>query len=170
LPPSSSAPSFRSVKHLCALAFVWCGAACSTGHGPTQVTPPGDTTTAVSFPGGTITAKIAATFAARTAGLMNVTTLGANSGMLFVFDTNHTPANCAFWMSDTPLPLSIAFIDSTMKVINIDEMAAETTTYHEPTSACRYALEANQGWFTAHGVTAGTIVTFSLPAGTIIDP
>ena len=158
------------MKHFCALTIILGLAACSPGHGPTQVTPPGDTTTAVSFPGGTIAARIAATFAARTAGLMNVTTLGANSGMLFVFGTNHAPANCAFWMSNTPLPLSIAFIDSTMKVINTDEMAAETTTYHEPVSACRYALEANQGWFTAHGVVAGSIVTFSLPAGTIIDP
>jgi uncharacterized membrane protein (UPF0127 family) len=158
------------VKRLCALALVLGLAACTKDHGPTQVTPPGDSTIAVSFPGGTITAKIAATSTTRAAGLMNVSTLGANSGMLFVFGTNHTPANCAFWMSDTPLPLSIAFIDSTLKVISIDEMAAETTTYHEPTSACRYALEANQGWFTSHGVAAGTTVTFSLPAGTIIDP
>jgi uncharacterized membrane protein (UPF0127 family) len=159
------------VKRPFSLAFVVALAACGTSHGPTQVTPPGDTTTAVSFPGGTIMARIAATSAARVAGLMNVTTLGANSGMLFVFGTDHIPGDCAFWMKDTPIPLSIAFIDANMKVINVDEMAAEDSiTFHEPARACRYALEANRGWMTSHGVGAGTAVSFSLPAGTIIDP
>lgn len=145
------------------------GAAACTKGGDTPVTPV-TTTINVAFPGGTITAKVAALAAARDSGLMNVATLGANSGMLFVFGVDHTPSNCAFWMKDTPLPLSIAFIDANMKVINVDEMAAETTTFHMPTSSCRYALEANQGWMTAHGVTAGTTVAFTLPAGTIIDP
>ncbi len=159
------------MKRLCALALVLGLAACTNDHGPTQVAPPGDSTIAVSFPGGTITARIAATSTARAAGLMNVSTLGANSGMLFVFRVDHSPANCAFWMQNTPIPLSIAFIDANMNVINLDNMAAEDAiTLHKPTSACRYAFEANLGWFTSHGVTAGTTVTFSLPAGTIIDP
>lgn len=171
LPPSSSIPSFRFVKRLFALAFVLGLASCSSSHGPTQITPPADSTIAVSFPGGTITATIASTLAARTAGLMNVTTLGTNSGMLFVFGVDHIPANCAFWMKDTPIPLSIAFIDANMKVISLDDMAAEDSiTFHEPTSPCRYALETRLGWFASHGVAAGTTVTFSLPAGTIIDP
>jgi uncharacterized membrane protein (UPF0127 family) len=162
------------VKRLFALAVILVVAACSSRDQPvTQVTTPPDTlvtTTSVTFPGGTIAAKIAATDSARSAGLMNVSTLGANAGMLFVFATDHTPANCAFWMQNTPLPLSIAFIDASMKVINVDEMAAETTAFHEPTSACRYVVEANQGWFAAHGVSAGTVVTFALPAGTVVDP
>ena len=171
LPGSSSKLNFCAVKRLCALALVLGLAACTNDHGPTQVAPPGDSTIAVSFPGGTITAKIAATSTTRAAGLMNVSTLGANSGMLFVFGVDHSPANCAFWMQNTPIPLSIAFIDANMNVINLDNMAAEDSiTLHKPASACRYALEANLGWFTSHGVTAGTTVTFSLPAGTIIDP
>ena len=157
-----------------ACAFVCVFAACgSKDKTITQVTTPPDTlvtSTSVVFPGGTITAQIAGTAAQRTSGLMNVTTLAANAGMLFAFATDHAPADCAFWMQDTPLPLSIAFIDSNMHVISLDEMAAETTTIHEPPSACRYAVEANQGWFTSHGVAAGTVVAFTLPAGTIVDP
>lgn len=163
------------VKPLCALGFVLAIAAChKDSTAPlTVVTPPDSvaTSTAVVFSGGTITAQIAATNTARANGLMNVSNLGANAGMLFVFGTNHAPSDCAFWMEDTPISLSIAFIDSTMTVINVEDMAAETTTpLHEPTSACRYALETNLGWFSAHNVTAGSTVTFTLPAGTIIDP
>ena len=157
------------MKRLCALALVLGLAACTKDHGPTQVTPPGDSTIAVSFPGGTITAKIASTVAARDTGLMNVTSLGANAGMLFVFGTDHSAPD-GFWMKNTPLPLSIAFIDVNMRVINIDDMAPETLTPHYATRPYRYALEANQGWFASHGVAAGAAVTFSLLAGTIVDP
>jgi uncharacterized membrane protein (UPF0127 family) len=145
-------------------------AACGGSHADVAGVLPPATSTTVSFPGGAITARIAATIAARDTGLMHVTTLAANAGMLFVFGVDHSPSGCAFWMKDTPLPLSIAFIDANLTVISVDEMAAETTTFHEPTRACRYALEANQGWFAAHGVAAGTIATFTLPAGTVIDP
>ncbi|HEV8410024.1 MAG TPA: DUF192 domain-containing protein [Gemmatimonadaceae bacterium] len=156
------------MKRFAVIALALGASACS-GKGVTDAgsTPP---TIPVTFTGGTITAQIASTSAARENGLMNVTTLGADAGMLFVFATDHPPANCAFWMQDTPVALSIAFIDANMKVINIEDMAAETTTFHEPTSACRYALETNQGWFASHGVTAGSTVTFALPAGTIVDP
>jgi uncharacterized protein len=162
------------VKPLCALAFVLAVAACShTDHMVTQVVTPPDTlitTIPVVFPQGTISAKIAATAAARDTGLMNVTNLGADAGMLFVFGENHDSTTVAFWMEDTPTALSIAFIDSTMAVINIEDMAPETTTLHFSARAFRYALETNQGWFTAHGVTAGTVVSFTLPSGTVIDP
>jgi uncharacterized membrane protein (UPF0127 family) len=156
------------MKRFAVIALALGAAACS-GKGVTDSST-GPSTIPVAFTGGTITAQIASTSVARENGLMNVTTLGADAGMLFVFGTDHVPANCAFWMQDTPVALSIAFIDSTMKVINIADMAAETTTFHEPTSPCRYALETNQGWFTSHGVTAGSTVSFALPAGTIVDP
>ena len=144
----------------------------------TQVTPPCDTSAAtpapkaspsipVSFPCGSITANIASTVAARDTGLMNIAVLGANSGMLFVFAGTTTTG---FWMENTPTPLSIAFIDSTRQVINIDDMAPMTLTPHYSLRPYRYALEVNQGWFTAHGIAAGTAVTFTLPAGTISDP
>ncbi len=98
---------------------------------------------------------------------MNVAPLGANSGMLFSYADTSTEG---FWMENTPTALSIAFIDSVMQVINIEDMAPETLTGHYATRQFRYALEANQGWFTSHGVVPGTIVNFTLPAGTISDP
>ena len=156
------------MKRLLSLAFVLAAAACSS-KSSTPVTPTGATTSVV-FPGGTITATIASTCAARTNGLMNVTTLGANSGMLFVYAESHDSTELGFYMKDTPLPLSIAFIDASKQVINVTDMAAQSLTLHFSSRAFRYALEVNQGWLAAHGVTAGTAVTFALPAGTITDP
>jgi hypothetical protein len=162
------------VKYFFALAFVASLAACGgKDKAVTQVIPPGDTTVtsiAVTFPGGAVTAKIAATIARRDTGLMNVTNLAANAGMLFVFAADQPSPPQGFWMKDTPTPLSIAFIDVNKQVINIDDMAPQTLTPHYATRPYRYALEVNQGWLAAHGVTAGTVVTFTLPAGTIIDP
>jgi len=156
------------MKRFAVIAIALGAAACDAKN--SLVGPPVPTTISVVFAGGTVTARIAATDSARTAGLMNVSTLGANDGMLFVFGTTRVPSQCAFYMKDTPVPLSIAFIDVNMKVISTDEMAAQTLTVHQPPSDCRYALEANSGWFTSHGVVAGAMVTFTLPAGTIIDP
>jgi uncharacterized membrane protein (UPF0127 family) len=127
-------------------------------------------TTAVAFPGETVTAAIASSCAARSDGLKNVTTLGANAGMLFVFAENHDSLDVGFYMKDTPLPLSIAFIDANKHVINIADMAPETLTLHFSSRPYRYALEVNQGWFASHGVATEATVTFALPAGTIIDP
>ena len=158
------------MKRFAVIALAFGAAACNRGDIAGVATSTPATTIPVAFAGGTITAQIASTDATRENGLMNVTTLGADAGMLFVFGTDHAPADCAFWMQDTPTALSIAFIDSTMKVINIADMAPETTTFHEPASPCRYALETNQGWFASHGVAAGATVSFALPAGTIVDP
>jgi uncharacterized protein len=161
------------VKLICALALTLVLCACHKDHAPTQIVVPPDTvatTVSVAFSGGTVTAKIAASAAARDTGLMNVTSLAANAGMLFAFGQDHDSTTAAFWMKDTPTPLSIAFIDSNMRVINVADMAAESLTLHYSTQPFRYALEVNLGWFASHNVVAGSAVTFALPAGTIIDP
>ena len=155
------------MKRLLAIALVAAAAACSRDHAITQVNPPAGPTISVIFPGGTITASIASTNAQRLTGLMSVTALGANSGMLFAFGLNQVSPPNGFFMQDTPTPLSIAFIDSAKVVINVDEMAAETITPHYATRPYRYALEANKGWMTTHGVTAGTVVNFTLPAASV---
>ena len=166
--------SFGVVKQLCGLAFVIALAACgSKDQAVTQVTTPPDTlvtSTVVTFPNGAITAKIAATVFARDTGLMKATTLGANNGMLFLFSVDQPSPPQGFWMKDTSVPLSIAFLDSNKVVINVDDMTPETLTPHYATRAYRYALEVNQGWLASHGVVAGTVVTFAIPAGTIVDP
>jgi uncharacterized membrane protein (UPF0127 family) len=148
-----------------AVASVACG---KTGD---NVVSPPQTSVNVVFSGATITAEIAATGAARETGLMGRTSLGTNAGMLFVFPTDQQPEFVAFWMKDTPLPLSIAFMDAAQHVLAVQEMAPfDTINLHRPASLYRYALEANQGWFTTHGVTAGSVATFTLPAGIVISP
>jgi uncharacterized membrane protein (UPF0127 family) len=143
-------------------------AACSSNE-PTSPTTPGFT---VAFSGGTVTAAIAATGAARANGLMGRTSLAADSGMLFVFvQDQDSVLGARFFMKDTPIDLSIAFLDVNKKVLQVREMTRnDAVTLYHPGTAYRYALEANKGWFSSHGVTAGATATFTLPAGTAITP
>ncbi len=96
-----------------------------------------------------IRAEIADTPASRNQGLMHREQLCANCGMLFVFDH---PYRQSFWMKDTPLPLSIAFIAADGGIINIDEMQPNTTAIHNAQGMALYALEMNSGWFAGHGI------------------
>ena len=96
--------------------------------------------------------EVAATSQQRERGLMGRTRLPENGGMLFVFDT--TGRHC-FWMRNTPLPLSIAFIDEAGRISNIANMQPHTDTRHCPTIAIRYALEVAQGKFAQRGIIAG---------------
>ncbi|MBU3613619.1 DUF192 domain-containing protein [Polynucleobacter sp. Latsch14-2] len=102
-----------------------------------------------------IQAELADTPKAREIGLMNRANLPTNSGMLFIFEQK--AGNC-FWMKNTKLPLSIAFIADDGKIVNIDEMQAETTNNHCPTAAVRYALEMNKQWFSDRVIVPGTLI------------
>ena len=97
-------------------------------------------------------------------GLMGRQSLAPDSGMLFVFPG---PETVAFWMKDTPLPLSIAFIDEQGQVLDVQDMAPETTTPHSSPAPYRFALEVSQGYFAPFGIGPGAHVTLSLstPAG-----
>ena len=152
------------------------GAACSSGGGSSTAPCTTNCTTTppkaipVSFTGGTINAELATLRARRDTGLMNRTSIAADSGMLFVFAVDQAPNAEGFWMLNTHFDLSIAFLDSNRAVINLDDMTKETLTIHTASRPFRYAVEATKGWFAAHGVVAGAIATFTIPAGTIIDP
>lgn len=99
--------------------------------------------------------EVAATSQQRERGLMGRTRLPENGGMLFVFDT--TGRHC-FWMRNTPLPLSIAFIDDAGRIADLADMLPHTDTPHCPTSAIRYALEVSQGGFQQRGIEPGARV------------
>ncbi|MBK9218076.1 MAG: DUF192 domain-containing protein [Uliginosibacterium sp.] len=107
-----------------------------------------------------IRAEVVATERERQVGLMNRTTLPAQAGMLFVFE--QAGRHC-FWMKNTLLPLSIAFIDDEGKILDFAEMKPQTEESHCPSRPIRYALEMNQGWYRSHGVTVGTVVN-GIPA------
>ena len=102
-----------------------------------------------------VQAEVAATPAQRERGLMSRTRLPANTGMLFVFE--RADRHC-FWMKNTPLPLSIAFIDEQARIVSLADMAPHSTTLHCPPVAIRYALEVTQGGFQQRGVAPGAAV------------
>ena len=100
----------------------------------------------------TIRAEIANTPQSREHGLMQRDHLCADCGMLFVFEKAD---RYNFWMKDTPLPLSIAFIAADSTVINIAEMQANTTDSHRSKGDALYALEMRSGWFSRNGIKPG---------------
>ncbi len=100
-------------------------------------------------------AELATTPESRAQGLMYRERMPANHGMLFVFETY---ASC-FWMRNTPLPLSIAFIDAQGIITRIAHMQPLSDTEHCPTRPSPYALEMHQGWFERNGIAPGDRVT-----------
>ncbi|MDR3342594.1 MAG: DUF192 domain-containing protein [Treponema sp.] len=100
----------------------------------------------------TITAEIARADTERTQGLMNRKTLDDGKGMLFVFDRDSI---LSFWMKNTRIPLSIAFISAEGRILEIRDMEPESLTAIHSSRSARYALEAPQGWFNRAGITPG---------------
>ncbi len=157
---------WRRIGAVVSFALLGAAGAChrdSAGTGPVVNAPP---TISVVFSGGTLTAEMAVSPVQRDTGLMNRPTLGADRGMLFAYPYTQQPDFEAYWMQNTLIPLSIVFLDSTKKVINVEDMQANTTTLHFAKARFLYAVEANLGWFAAHGVVPGSVATFALPVGT----
>ena len=102
-----------------------------------------------------IQAEVASSPQARQVGLMNRTSMPTDSGMLFIFDQKAT--HC-FWMSNTKIPLAIAFIADDGKIVNIEEMQAETLNNHCPKAPVRYALEMNRQWFSQRAIGPGSVI------------
>ncbi len=95
--------------------------------------------------------EIADDDAERARGLMHRTALAENRGMLFVFRSEE---RLSFWMRDTLIPLSIAYMDTEGRIVDIQDMEPSTEGYDSAEPA-QYALEVNQGFFEEHGVEVG---------------
>jgi|GEM_PF-417270 len=109
----------------------------------------------------TLTAELADTESKKERGLMFRQSLPENSGMLFIFDP---PAQAAFWMKNTRIPLSIAFIDNQGRILEIRSMKPfDETLIWSVSNAVAYALEVNEGWFDRHGIQIGTRI-FGIPS------
>ena len=91
-------------------------------------------------------------------GLMGRKHLGKDEGMLFIFETEDYHG---FWMKDTLIPLSIAFIDKGGRIVWITDMKPLTLNSHVPPKPILYALEMNKGWFYSFGIKVGDFVRFS---------
>lgn len=113
-------------------------------------------TVSIEVGGVPLTVEIADTPAKRRRGLMYRETLSDETGMLFVFDEERRPS---FWMKNTSLPLSLAYISREGVIREIHHLRPFS---EDPVASRRvvlYALEVNQGWFAARGIAAGDVVT-----------
>jgi len=108
-----------------------------------------------------ILAEVAETDEQRMRGLMYRFSLRPDQGMVFVFAQ---PQQLGFWMKNTFVPLSIAFVDSQGRILNIEDMAPQTEATHPSRGLALYALEMRKGWFRDHGVQAGDRVEGLPPA------
>jgi uncharacterized membrane protein (UPF0127 family) len=97
----------------------------------------------------------------RATGLMNRFSLQPDHGMLFVFDR---PQPLAFWMKNTYIPLSIAFLDSDGTILNIEDMQPQDTSTHWSKGNALYAVEMKQGWFRGKNIEPGTKIANLPPA------
>jgi uncharacterized membrane protein (UPF0127 family) len=76
----------------------------------------------------------------------------AHEGMLFVFDQ---PSTQCFWMRNTLIPLTAAFVADDGSIVNLVDMKPLTEKSHCSSKPVRYVLEMNQGWFAKKGIKAG---------------
>lgn len=149
---SELAVRLRTVVVLCLMS-------CTSGGEAQGCRPSARTqlpTSALVINGHPACVEVATTEQARIRGLMFRQWLAPDSGMLFVFDGQQQRR---FWMHNTFLPLSIAFIDSSGIITDLLEMTPlDTTERYVSSRPARYALEMNSGWFETRGITAGDTV------------
>ena len=103
-----------------------------------------------------LTAEVVVTPEQRAVGLMHRFSLKPDHGMLFVFERSEP---LSFWMKNTFIPLSIAFIASDGRIVNIADMAPQDERSHWSTGPAQYALEMRKGWFAERGIGPGDRVT-----------
>lgn len=100
-----------------------------------------------------IQAQVAATPQQRAVGLMFRQEMPANEGMLFVFEQ---PSEQCFWMKNTLLPLTAAFVADDGTIVNLADMQPQSLVSHCSTKPVRFVLEMNKGWFDKRGLKAGS--------------
>ena len=142
--PAASLPRRYAALAACVFAVT----AASAQNGPQPRLP----TTPIGAGMHIIKAELAVTPEQQETGMMFRREVGTNEGMLFV---NDRAGERCFWMKNTLLPLSIAFIADDGTIVNIAEMAAQTEDSHCSAKPVRFALEMAQGWFKKHGIAAG---------------
>jgi len=106
-----------------------------------------------------IDAQVASTPGQRMVGLMHRRDMPAHEGMLFVFDR---PGIQCFWMKNTLLPLTVAFLADDGRIVNLADMAPLSEQSHCSKEAVRLVLEMNQGWFEKRRLGPGQRLTGSV--------
>ena len=103
-----------------------------------------------------IDTQLAMTSEQREIGLMFRKEMPQHEGMLFIFEK---PSRMCFWMKNTVLPLTAAFIADDGSIVNLENMKPQTIDSHCSAKPVRYVLEMNQGWFAKKGIKPGTKIT-----------
>jgi uncharacterized membrane protein (UPF0127 family) len=103
-----------------------------------------------------ITVELARRPEERSRGLMFRDSLPPDHGMLFLFTTDEVQT---FWMRNTKIPLSIAYVDANGRIVRIADLVPFDEQAVSSIAPARYALEMNRGWFAAHRVVAGDRIT-----------
>jgi uncharacterized membrane protein (UPF0127 family) len=105
-----------------------------------------------------ILAEVARTDAERETGLMFRHSLADGEGMLFVFEKDQM---LSFWMKNTLIPLSIAYIAYNGRILEIHDMKPQDLSPVRSGRSARYALEVPQGWFERAGIRPGDTLLLS---------
>ena len=103
-----------------------------------------------------IDAQVAARFHERQIGLMHRKSMPQHEGMLFVFEQ---PGVQCFWMKDTLIPLTAAFLADDGRIVNLADMQPLDERSHCSAEPARYVLEMNQGWFQSKHIQPGSKIT-----------
>ena len=124
--------------------------------GPASAAPAPDLPTkALTIGTQKLTAEVVATPEQRAVGLMNRFSLKPDHGMLFVFERAEPQG---FWMKNTYIPLSIAFVTDDGRITNIEDMKPQTEETHWSKGPARFAIEMKKGWFADRGIGPGAVV------------
>jgi hypothetical protein len=115
----------------------------------------GKTSVQLTIKGKKIRVEVARTEEEKSQGLMFRDKLGPDEGMLFIYEREDF---LSFWMKNTPLPLSIAFLDHRGKIVDLQDMEPFNLRTHTSARPALYALEMNKGWFKKNGVKVGDII------------
>jgi uncharacterized protein len=150
--PMQPAPHLHEnvgMKKLLLTVICWAAASAALAQDTPQMDLPRIKLNAGMF---LIDTQVAQTPEQREIGLMFRQQMPQGEGMLFVFEV---PAEQCFWMKNTVLPLTAAFVAEDGTIVNLVDMKPQTTDSHCSKKPVRYVLEMNQGWFAKKGIKAG---------------
>ena len=157
--------AINSTRHGNTLAALRICALLSLAHiHPVQACPVENEYIEITAGGHTLTTEVATSLAGHMCGLAFRQDLPADHGMLFAYAQDQI---IGFWMKDTHIHLSIAFMDAGGKILEIHDMdPSDPGRRYISTQPARYALEVNRGWFDKHGIGVGNSLEIDLQSGT----
>ena len=148
----SAAGNTGTLKSIVSLVLFVLLISCSGNAGATDKPNPTLKTVELKIGSSVVKAEVAVTEQERNRGLMFRKNLADGKGMLFVFDKD---ARVSFWMKNTSLPLSLAYIASDGEITQILELTPFSQEARPSERSIRYALEVPKGWFAAHDIVVG---------------